>query len=237
MVKLLPDGQIRHLLKPEDSLPVQQNPTGLSPKLSFGFMPRIILPFVFLLALATSASGAPTISCHCFQERSFDPAEPRQVEPYLLATTRNSFLAVAFGQSKKEIVRLRMTGTPGADLWIAYYLASKTDIPARKLMQSREKADSWSSVLAAQGIDPMQTGPYFARALTGGKKDRKLADAAADETIAAVTGTVPEELRQFRQRGADTGEIILAFSSLSTVVSQPLTFIQKFSQARLPGAG
>lgn len=169
-----------------------------------------LLTFALLLALASPAPGAPIISCHCFQDRSFDPAAPRRVEPYLLATTRNSFLAVAFGQSKKETVRLRMAGTAGADLWVAYYLAAKTNIPAGELLQSRNKTDSWLNVLAAWGINPGQTGPFFGNVLAAGGNDQALADAAADETLGNVTGVAPEELIQLRERGADTGEIILA---------------------------
>jgi len=177
---------------------------------SFRLISSVLLPLVLLFALTSPALGTPAISCHCFQDRSFDPAEPRRVEPYLLATTHNSFLAVAFGQSKKEIVRLRMAGTAGADLWVANYLAPKTGIPTGELLQLRKKADSWLPVLAARGIGSGQTGPIFGRVLAADGNDQALADAAADETLGTAAGTAPEELIQFRKRGADTGEIILS---------------------------
>ncbi|MHB8709031.1 MAG: hypothetical protein ACYC9I_09175 [Desulfuromonadales bacterium] len=199
----------RPQIGPVNSGHVLRKPAGSHVE-SFRLIRGGLLTFVLLLALASPAPGAPSISCHCFQDRSFDPAEPRRVEPYLLATTRNSFLAVAFGQSKKETVRLRMAGTAGADLWIAYYLAAKMNVPAGELLQSRNKTDSWLNVLAGRGIDPGQTGPLFGNVLAVGGNDQTLADAAADETLGTVTGVAPGELIKFRERGADTGEIILA---------------------------
>lgn len=200
---------VRPLIGPVSSNHALRKPAR-SHVLSFRLKGGVLLSLALLLALASPAPGAPIIACHCFQDRSFDPAEPRRVEPYLLATTRNSFLAVAFGQSKKETVRLRMAGTAGADLWVAYYLAAKMKAPAGELLQSRTKTDSWLNVLAGRGIDPRQTGPLFGNVLAAGGNDQALADAAADETLGIVTGVAPGELIQFRERGADTGEIILA---------------------------
>ncbi|HXV20794.1 MAG TPA: hypothetical protein VD811_07390 [Desulfuromonadales bacterium] len=199
----------RPLLGSVNSDQVLRKPAG-SHGQSFRLKRGALLTFALLLALVSPAPGAPIISCHCFQDRSFDPAEPRRVEPYLLATTRNSFLAVAFGQSKKEIVRLRMAGTAGEDLWVAYYLAAKIKVPAGELLQSRNKTDSWLNVLAARGIDPGQIGPFFGNVLAAGGNDQALADAAADETLGIVAGVAPGDLIKFRERGADTGEIILA---------------------------
>jgi hypothetical protein len=49
---------------------------------------QFILP---MPALATSA-----ITCHCFRDRSYDPAQPSMGDPYFLATTQNSFFAIVF---------------------------------------------------------------------------------------------------------------------------------------------
>lgn len=210
MTESLPNDRPRLLVGPVALLPLGHKPAAGPLEGSLWLLSRIFLPLALLLAFAAPAPAAPAMSCHCFQDRSFDPAEPRRIEPYLLATTRNSFLAVAFGQSKKEIVRLRMAGTDGADLWVAYYLAPKAGIPASELLQARRQTDSWPPVLTARGIAPEQSGPHFRRVLAAGGNDQALADAAADETLSAAAGAAPELLRQFRERGADTGEIILA---------------------------
>lgn len=210
MTECLPNDRPPLPAGPADWLPPGRKPTRGPLEASLWLLSRAFLSLALLLAFAAPAPAAPAMSCHCFQDRSFDPAEPRRVEPYLLATTRNSFLAVAFGQSKKEIIRLRMAGTDGADLWVAYYLAPKAGIPASELLQARRKTASWPPVLAARGIEPGQSGPHFSRVLAAGGNDQALADAAADETLSAAAGAAPELLRQFRERGADTGEIILA---------------------------
>lgn len=163
-----------------------------------------------LLVPALPAHAAPSIACHCFQDRSYDPANPQRVDPYLLANARNSLLAAAFGLNKKEIVRARMGGTAGEELWIAHYLARQTGTATADLLRSRQGEASWPAALAARQIAPASTGPLFAAALAAGGSDADLATAAADEVLTGGVKVPPIELRGLRQAGGETGEIILA---------------------------
>ena len=79
-----------------------------------------------LLLLPMPARAVPAITCHCFTDRSFDPSRPALADPYFLATTQNSLFALAFNVDKKTIVMKKQQGASPDDLWIAYWIASKS---------------------------------------------------------------------------------------------------------------
>jgi hypothetical protein len=169
---------------------------------------KALLSLFFLLALSSPALAEPAISCHCFRDRSFDAQRPEAADPYLLATTRNSLLAAAFGIDKKEIVRSRMSGTSGEDMWIAHFVARRTGIPAAELLSARGRASSWRAVLVPLKPDPERVGPRFTGALAAGAQDASLADAAADSVLETRLGVPPEVLLKLRAAGASTREIV-----------------------------
>ncbi|MEI7818227.1 MAG: hypothetical protein WCI45_13655, partial [Desulfuromonadales bacterium] len=79
-----------------------------------------------LLFLPDSSPAAPAITCHCFTERKYDFSRPAVADPYFLATTQNSFFATYFAVDKKVIVMKKQTGSSADDLWIGYWIASKS---------------------------------------------------------------------------------------------------------------
>lgn len=171
---------------------------------------RTVLFLFSLLVLSSPALAEPAISCHCFRDRSFDAQRPAAADPYLLATTRNSLLAAAFDIDKKEIVRARMSGTPGEDLWIAHFVANRTGSPAAGLLAARGKAASWVAALVPLEPGPERLGPRFTAALAAGVPDASLADSAADSIIETRLGVAPEVLLGLRSEGASTPEIVLS---------------------------
>lgn len=164
-----------------------------------------------LLAIFVSSpvKGEPAINCHCFQDRSFDPAHPEKVEPYLLATAQSSFLSTAFGVDKTELVRRRMSGTRAEDLWIAICVARKKGVAFEKLLAARSREGSWKTTLLKSGVRPTDLEGPAAAALKGGT-DQALASAVADESISRKLGVAPQELAGLRARGATTPELVLA---------------------------
>ena len=53
-----------------------------------------------------ASNAAPTVACHCYQDRTFDPERPAAADPYILATTRSSLLSAAFGVDKRALAEL-----------------------------------------------------------------------------------------------------------------------------------
>jgi hypothetical protein len=167
----------------------------------------LLLSFLFL---GTSRLLAAPISCHCFRDRAFDPASPAKADPYLLATTQNSFFAVAFGIPKRALVQAKMKGVSGDGLWVAYYAGSILRLPPGSLMASKEKTGSWKEVLASRGVPLTPLGERFLALLDGGGKDAALAAAAAGEVLSRSLRIAPKDMDPLLARQLPTGEIVIA---------------------------
>lgn len=120
---------------------------------------RHLISIIFLLVLVSPALAIPTVTCHCFQDRSFDPQHPAAVDPYLLANARNSLFAAAFKVEKSTVVRAVMAGSAPEELWVGHYLAvktlsRKTGRPAKTLFNEVRSGGSWGKIFAATDLEP-----------------------------------------------------------------------------------
>lgn len=165
-----------------------------------------------LLAVLFSAgvARAAPASCHCFRDRSFDPARPAAADPYFLVAARNALIAVAFGVPRRSLVGARMAGTSADDLWVAHFAARRLGLDGGELLAARGSAASWEEVLRGPKVPPGRLGERMARLLAEGASDETLAAGSADETLAALLGADPSELSRIRAEGAPTGEVVLA---------------------------
>ncbi len=166
------------------------------------------LPTWFLFVLLTTGWAVPTwaagVSCHCFRERGFDAAAPAAVDPYLLATTQNSLLAATFGIPKKAVVRAKMTGTDGGQLWVSQFLARSSGRTAEELLGTRGEAASWADALKKANVEV----PASLRA--AGANDNALAASVVDQVLAIRLGASPDVLGRLRAAGAADAEVIAA---------------------------
>ena len=165
--------------------------------------------FLLLLALflAGPAQAVPTVTCHCFRDREYDPGRPAGADPYALATARNSLLAASFGLDKGEVVRALMTGTSPEDLWVSHWAAARLGGEAKGLRAARAEQGSWREALAA--ASSARLGAPFSRALAAGGSDVVLADLAVDDVLASRLRVDVAALRALRQKGATSPEAIL----------------------------
>lgn len=179
------------------------------------FPPAAVLVLLFTTVPALAMPSPPgrsnsAIQCHCFQDRSLDPSQPEKVDPYLLATTQNSFLSTAFGVNKSQVVRKRMTGTSAEDLWMAYAMGQKTGSDPDALLSARRAEGSWAGAVRKSVPDTRPLGSRIVAALETGSDDRALADAVADEALSEKLGVQEAALSEMRTGGATTQEIVLA---------------------------
>jgi len=172
-------------------------------------MKRLLLLLTLLLS-AVEAIAAPAVSCHCFQDRSYDPQRPAAADPYILATTQNTLLAAAFGVAKKEVVRAKMAGEDGDRLWVLHYLSALGRIPPQRVAASRAQASDWRGAAQTLGIDPAVLSPRFVALLLRQSSEGLLAAAAADATLIDFCGVEPTQVQSLRDAGASTTETILA---------------------------
>ncbi len=172
---------------------------------------RIISFFLlFILLLPVTARAIPAINCHCFTDRSYDPASPTVADPYFLATTQNSFFAAVFGVEKKSIVMKKQKGTSADDLWVAYWIASKSGKAPESLLDAKQPGKSWQDVVTAQGISPRSLGPRFSGVLAAKSPESGLAAAAVDDLLLRYRLLNNGELTGMRKAGASNQEMIIA---------------------------
>ncbi len=171
---------------------------------------KIIIALIFCLISPTMALAKPATACHCFKDRSFVPAYPGKADPYLLATTQNSFLASVFGIDKKEIVRAKMEGASGNLLWIACFVAKIVGVNADTLMAERKTAGSWKVVLKKSKIDLSKSGSHFKKAIASDASDDVLASVIVDQMLIDRLGAKAQEVNKLRSKGANSKEVILS---------------------------
>jgi hypothetical protein len=159
-----------------------------------------------LAAVPSVSRAAPTVDCHCFQDRTWDPAAPAAADPYVLATTRSSLLSASFGVAKATLVRAVMGGTPAEDLWIAHWAAARSGRDAEALLAAKGQKGSWKAALAgAKGL-----GPAFDAALASGAGDAALSAIAIDDVLLGRVRANAEDVAVLRAAGARSEEVVLA---------------------------
>ncbi len=170
-----------------------------------------------LAAVAPVASlAAPTVACHCYQDRTFDPERPAAADPYILATARSSLLSAASGVDKRSLVSAAMTGTAAEDQWVAWHASARTGRSQAALLALYQERGSWAAALSGRpGLDAT-----FAAALAGGADSRALAGLAVDEVLVTRLRVSPAEVKTLRDAGASPEERILA-SALAAHLSAP----------------
>jgi hypothetical protein len=168
---------------------------------------RAVALALALVPLVPAAGRAePAAACHCYQDRTFDPARPAAADPYILATTRSSLLSATFGVDKRSLVSAVMAGTAAEELWVASWAGARTGRPSAALLTLREERGSWQAALrGAAGL----TGPFEA-ALDAGAAPGALAALAVDDVLVSRMGATPASLRALAAAGASPEERILA---------------------------
>lgn len=166
-----------------------------------------------LLCLAhfpSSVQAIPAITCHCFTERNYQPERPVAADKYFLATAQNSFFAAVFGVDKKTIVFKKQQGASSDDLWVAYWIASRTGMDADRLLQARGNYGSWSGALDSLKVAGQNLGTSFIRTLEAKSDSSRLAEMVVDGFIVRHSLSSAADLAALRQVGADNQELILS---------------------------
>lgn len=182
---------------------------------------RAAPPAVLALLLAAPAAWAmiPTINCHCFQDRSYDPSRPSAADAYFLASAQNTLLALVFERPKRDVVMAKQGGTSNDDLWIAYRAAQRSDLGPGVLLGERRRAAHWGEVLSRHGIDLAVPGVDPRDGW-----DEALARAILDQVLTERGLAAPATLAQLRAAGCDPQETILA-ALLAKASGRPATAI------------
>ena len=179
---------------------------------------------LLLCLLPLSAHAIPTITCHCFTDRSYDPNHPAAADTYFLATTQNSLFALIFNVDKKTIVMKKQKGTSPDDLWIAYWIAAKNGISADSILKAKQDKEVWKDVFTSLHIDSKPFGTRFSKALEVKLPPAQLAEIAVDELFLRNHILSNADLAAIRQTGATNQGLIIA-TVISFKTKQPVTQI------------
>ena len=168
----------------------------------------------FLLAVfaANNAVAESAIRCHCFQDRTFNPAEPFAADDYILATSFNSLLARSFDISKSQIVMLKMKeAVEQNDLLIGLKIAKVIGVDLQQLLGQRRENQSWTTIIA--GLPQKETIPKdrILAAIESGMAVDKAGSAIADELIGNFYSVPDAAVQQLRAAGLDEKEMALVF--------------------------
>ncbi len=167
------------------------------------------------------------MSCHCFQDRVYDPARPDAADAYFLATVQNSLIAAALDIPKKSIVKAKMGGADADLLWVSYYMSHRTGLSfSDALAAYAGSADGWSEFVkkVLQSTDKLDMP--FVKVLARPSDMEGLADGAYRSVMSAQLGFDEADLDRLEISGAGRKEQILAaFISLLTA-DDPVQIIE-----------
>ena len=156
------------------------------------------------------AQAIPAITCHCFTERTFNEAQPAAADPYFLAAAQNAFFANAFNIDRQAVVMLKQQGADTDNLWVAYWIASRTADDPDRLLRSKTQDTTWQEVLAPMQIPQESLGSRFSQALSASLPADRLAKAVVDELLVGYQLLDENQLAALRKAGAPNRELILA---------------------------
>lgn len=171
---------------------------------------RALILLLFLVLLPLSARAVPTIGCHCFQDRTYDPQRPTAADDYFLATAQNTLFAALVRIDKQEVVRAKMAGADGAELWVSWALAEAAGVDRERVATLREEGRSWRQVQEELRLPPEALPPVLQAVLLRNESTATLATQVVDTLLLTRCQVTSAALRELRSAGADDQQTILA---------------------------
>ena len=167
-------------------------------------MRNIFILLILLLPTLTTAES--TINCHCFQDRTFNHRDTAAADPYFLATTQNSFLALIYGVDKRALVKAKMSGTSGTHLWILFDIAARSQQNIDRVSEVYSYSKRWIDVFTELKLTQQQLGEKYWQL---GNNPEQLADHIVDLQLIKNFSVTADDLKNWRKLGMDRKELIL----------------------------
>jgi hypothetical protein len=136
--------------------------------------------FLLLLLLTFSSatfggyvSAESTVKCHCFKERSFNPADTFASDGYILATSFNSLLANFYDIPKRTIIMVKMNeGAGHNDLLIALKISRITGADLHIYLDLRKENKTWAEIISGlSGVEEINQDLLLQAVKSGLKTD------------------------------------------------------------------
>jgi len=193
---------------------------------------RLAQLLCFFLLFPAPLFAGNGISCHCFQDRAYNPDKPGAADAYLLATTQNSFISELFDIPKKALVAAKMSGTDGDDLWLAGYVASRTGQTMEQILELRRNFSGWNELLVTLDGLPEWLDPALAKPILAQQPLAKIVSALVDLQVEQRLQQTAVTINRLRRQGAIDQELILvALLSQQTGSSAETFYAERRNQS------
>jgi hypothetical protein len=103
----------------------------------------------------------------------------------------------------------KQQGISADDLWIAYWLASRSGADPEVLLMERKTKGSWRQVATPLAIPVKSLGGRVVEALKTNAADDRLANAVVDELLLRFRFHSEPELAALRKAGAGNQELVM----------------------------
>ena len=182
-----------------------------------------------LLVAVSRPVGA--ISCHCFQDRSFDPTRPGASDAYFLATAQNSLMAAALDVPRRTIVKAKMSGIDADLLWIVYYVVDRAGLDAADLLElwSGSGPERFLSRLDELSVEFDRS---FLMTLTPEADIGDVSDGAFESVMLAQLGVQKDVFERLEMSGASRRERCLAILISQLLAEDPTEIYQSVQSGR-----
>ena len=193
----------------------------------------LFLLSLLLISLAPAANlfAESTINCHCFQDRSYDPADKFAADDYILATSFNSLLAKSFDISKKQVVMLKMDeGVSQDDLLVGLKITKLSGGYLEQLLGLRRVGYTWPQIISGMEQQEIINNDKLAKAIKSGMPVYEAGGRVADEMIAGFYKIPAEEIKRFRAYGLDEKEMVLVFILAHFKNQKPEIFVGQYKK-------
>ncbi len=187
-----------------------------------------ILLVLFLAVPGRDTSAESTINCHCFKDRTFNPAAPWAADDYILATSFNSFLARSFAVPKREIVMLKMKeGVGQDDLLVGLHIARITETDLQQLLGQRRQGITWSAIIADLVTNEFLQKDRFLEAIGTGIPVEEAGAMIADTRIGEFFGVEERALQKYRKNGLNEKEMTLVLILAHVGNQKPTVLVEQ----------
>jgi hypothetical protein len=190
----------------------------------------LILVFLFW-GPAQNSFAESTINCHCFQDRSYNPADKFAADDYILATSFNSLLAKSFDISKKQVVMLKMEEKVNQDdLLVGLKITKLTGGYLEQLLGLRSAGYEWSQIIKGMEQQDTINKDKLAKGIRSGLPDKEAGIRVADEMITGFYKVTAEEVKRFRVYGLSEKEMALVFILAHFKDKKPEIFVEQYKK-------
>lgn len=195
---------------------------------------KIVLSCLFCMLMILSAHAGEKVSgCHCFRNRTFDPAKKFAADEYLLTTTANSLTSGHFNISKRQIVMMKMQGgVSNTDLLIGLHIAAISGSDVSDVIETKGEK-KWKDTLATHPELSRETDPDE---LTKQLHNGLPAGHAAAKILAGILtkrfGATPDQLQNFESTGLTTPETILILTLADHSGAKPEDILSLHKEGR-----